>query len=89
MVHGFAINYQAANHLFILPRRRGSAAELSGRSGGAATDYMLMGMSVTATGVGCVFLTVTVSTPLSNRAVMPLMSALSGNYEATEHSSEN
>ena len=41
-------------------------------------NHMLMGMSVTSTGVDCVFLTVTVSTPLSNRAVMPLMSALSG-----------
>ena len=42
-------------------------------------DYMPIGMSVTSTGVCCVFLTVTVSTPLSKRAVMPLMSALSGN----------
>ncbi len=39
---------------------------------------MPIGMSVTSTGVCCIFLTVTVSTPLSNRAVMPLMSALSG-----------
>ena len=39
---------------------------------------MPMGMSVTSSGVGRVFFTVTVSTPLSKRAVMPLMSALSG-----------
>ncbi len=42
---------------------------------------MPIGMSVTSTGVDCVFWTVTVSTPLSNRAVMTLMSALSGNCE--------
>ena len=52
-------------------------------------DHMPIGMSVTSTGVGCNFLTITVSTPLSNRAVMPPMSALSGNCKRAAHARQN
>ena len=90
MIHGIAISLYTLPT--ICPVNRGAAALVLTRleaSGTAATDHMLMGMSVTSTGVGCVFLTVTVSTPLSNRAVMPLISALSGNCEATKRSSQS
>ena len=55
----------------------------------APAPQMPIGMSVTSSGVGRVFLTVTVSTPLSKRAVMPLMSALSGSCTATNHQVSN
>ena len=52
-------------------------------------DYMPIGMSVTSTGVCCVFLTVTVSTPLSKRAVMPADVGVVWQLQAAAHEGEH